>query len=136
MKAAKKDAVLNCEAIGLAITEIQNLIKGFEGSSPEDVRKRIEAFASALKQSGLVREEEKDKKAKILLSDLIELLPMKEFAPHMAEVEAFEMTTSEYNDPDADAMEEGGELFESFGPKLIAELERIRKECLEAKAKS
>ena len=113
MKAAKKDATINCEAIRRAIVEIQTLMEKFEGSSPEDVHKRIEVFASALKESGLVREEEKDKKARVLLSDLIEVLPTSNLTPYMAEVESFELLTSEYNDPDADAMSRGRELFES-----------------------
>jgi hypothetical protein len=33
-------------------------------------------------------------------------------------------------------MERAGELLESFGPKLIEELERIEKECLQSKATS
>jgi len=136
MKAAKKDATINCEAIRRAIVEIQNLMEKFEGSSPEDVHLRIEAFASALKEGGLVREEEKDKKARALLSDLIEVLPTTNFTPYMAEVESFELFTSEYNDPDEDAMSRGRELLESFGPKLIEELERIEKECLQPKATS
>ena len=136
MKAAKKGASIDCGAIRRAILEIKNLADDFGGSSPEDFLKRIEAFASALKQSGLVQEEERDKKGKVLLSDLIEVLPTNEFSKYMAEVESFELLTSEYNDPDKDAMERAGELLESFGPKLIEELERIEKECLQSKATS
>jgi hypothetical protein len=129
MKAAKKGAVIKCDGIRQAIVELQNLSAEFDISDPEDVRTRIQAFASALTRSGLVTPSDEDEPGHIGLPEIIEALPVKEFDSHMAEVELFALDVSEYNEPDTISMKDGRQLLESFGPKLIAELERIEEEC-------
>jgi hypothetical protein len=136
MKPAKKDAAIDCDAIRAAIQELQDLDTKFDPDDPEDVGSRIQAFASALKRSGLVEEDKDDERGKVLMSDVVEALPLKEFAPYLAEVELFELSISEYNEPDRADMLEGHASLQSFAPKLIAELERIEAEYRQTKAKS
>ena len=128
--------VHDCQALSDAADELRRLEKEFDADDPEDVRSRIQVFASCLKRSGILRERDSAAKNTAVFSEIIEQLHLEGFESHLAGIELFELYISEYADPDGDSMNTGLELLKSFGPKLVQKLDNMKQECSQANPKS